>query len=113
MTISFEFIPKYSNIYDELLKKYSPEEIKLTELFFKNEKSGKFIDRFNSRVLFPIKNISNFTIAFGGRVIDDNNRAKYINSPETEFYKKGNVVFNLNKAREERVKTSEVLIVEG
>ena len=107
------FIPKYSNIYDELLKKYSPEEIKLTELFFKNEKSGKFIDRFNSRVLFPIKNISNFTIAFGGRVIDDNNRAKYINSPETEFYKKGNVVFNLNKAREERVKTSEVLIVEG
>ena len=32
------FIPKYSNIYDELLKKYSPEEIKLTELFFKNEK---------------------------------------------------------------------------
>tara|TARA_A100001015_G_scaffold278439_1_gene338637 strand:+ start:2065 stop:3852 length:1788 start_codon:yes stop_codon:yes gene_type:complete len=107
------FIPKFANIYEKLLKKYSPDEIKATELFFKNEKSGKFIDRFNSRILFPIKNISNYTIAFGGRVIDENNKAKYINSPETEFYKKGNIVFNLNKAREERMSSTDVLIVEG
>ena len=53
------------------------------------------------------------TIAFGGRIIRENKLAKYINSPETEFYKKGNMIFNLDKAKELRSETDEVLIVEG
>ena len=71
-------------------------------MYYKNDKTGKYIDRFNSRIIFPIKNITGDTIAFGGRIIRDGKLAKYINSPETEFYKKGRIIFNLDKAEEER-----------
>ena len=60
-----------------------------------------------------MNNITGDTIAFGGRVIRDGKLAKYINSPETEFYKKGNMIFNLDKVKSLRSDTSDVLIVEG
>ena len=107
------YVPWKNNFYEKLLKKYSEEEINLTGLYYKNDKTGKFIDRFNSRVIFPVNNISGDTIAFGGRIIRESKLAKYINSPETEFYKKGNMIFNLDKAKDLRSKTDEVLIVEG
>ena len=107
------YAPWKNNFYGELLKNYSEEEINLTGLYYKNEKTGKFIDRFNSRVLFPVNNITGDTIAFGGRIIRESNLAKYINSPETEFYKKGNMIFNLDKVKDLRSETDEVLIVEG
>ena len=107
------YVPWQNKFYDELLKKYSEEEINLTGLYFKNDKTGKFIDRFNSRITFPVKNITGDTIAFGGRIIRESKLAKYINSPETEFYKKGNMIFNLDKAKDMRSETDEVLIVEG
>ena len=107
------YVPWKNNFYQELLKNYSVEEIKLTGLYYKNEKTGKLIDRFNSRVIFPVNNIIGDTIAFGGRIIRESNLAKYINSPETEFYKKGNMIFNLDKAKDSRSETDEVLIVEG
>ncbi len=107
------YVPWQNSFYENLLKKYSEEEINFTGLYYKNEKTGKYIDRFNSRVIFPIKNISGETIAFGGRIIRDSKLAKYINSPETEFYKKGNMIFNLDKAKNQRSETDNVLIVEG
>ena len=85
----------------------------MTGLYYKSDKNGKFIDRFNSRIIFPVNNISGETIAFGGRVIRDGKLAKYINSPETEFYKKGNMVFNLDKAKDLRSETEDALVVEG
>ena len=107
------YIPWKNNFYEDLLKKYSNEEISLTGLYYKNDKTGKYIDRFNSRIIFPVNNISGDTIAFGGRIIKDGKLAKYINSPETEFYKKGYTIFNLDKAKNLRSETDEVLIVEG
>ena len=107
------FVPWKNNFYEDLVKKYTEEEINLTGLYYKSEKTEKFIDRFNSRVIFPINNISGETIAFGGRIIRDSKLAKYINSPETEFYKKGNMIFNLDKAKDLRSQTDNVLIVEG
>ena len=107
------YVPWQNNFYEELLKKYSEEEIHLTGLYYKNDKTGKFIDRFNSRIIFPVNSITGDTIAFGGRIIYESKLAKYINSPETEFYKKGNMIFNLDKAKECRSNTDEVLIVEG
>jgi len=107
------YVPWQNNYYEELLKKYSEDEINLTGLYYKNDKTGKYIDRFNSRILFPVNNITGDTIAFGGRIIREGKLAKYINSPETEFYKKGNMIFNLDKAKDSRSKTDEVLIVEG
>ncbi len=107
------FIPWKNNFYENLIKKYSEENIKLTGLFYKNDKIGKYVDRFNSRIIFPVNNISGDTIAFGGRIINQGKLAKYINSPETEFYKKGNMIFNLDKAKACRAETNEVIIVEG
>ena len=107
------YVPWKNNFYDILLEKYSEEDILSTGLYYKNEKTGKYVDRFNSRIIFPVKNVSGDTIAFGGRIIRESKFAKYINSPETEFYKKGNVIFNLDKAKDLRGVTEDVLIVEG
>jgi DNA primase len=107
------YVPWENNFYEQLLKKYTEEEINLTGLYYKNDKSGKYVDRFNSRIIFPVNNITGDTIAFGGRIIREGKLAKYINSPETEFYKKGNMIFNLDKAKNSRADTDEVLIVEG
>ena len=107
------YVPWQNNFYDELKNKYSEEDINLTGLYYKSDKTGKFIDRFNSRVIFPVNNITGDPVAFGGRIIREGKLAKYINSPETEFYKKGNMIFNLDKAKDLRSETDEVLIVEG
>ena len=107
------FVPWKNNFYENLKKRYSEEEINLTGLYYKNDKTGKYFDRFNSRIIFPVNNLTGDTIALGGRVIRESKLAKYINSPETEFYKKGNMIFNLDKAKALRSETNEVLIVEG
>ena len=107
------YVPWKNNFYEELLKKYTKEDISLTGLYYKNDKTEKYVDRFNSRIIFPVNNITGDTIAFGGRIIRESKLAKYINSPETEFYKKGNMIFNLDKAKNSRAETDEVIIVEG
>ena len=107
------YVPWKNNFYEELLKKYNEEDINLTGLYYKNDKSGKYVDRFNSRIIFPVNNIIGDTVAFGGRIIREGKLAKYINSPETEFYKKGSMIFNLDKAKNSRADTDEVIIVEG
>ena len=107
------YVPWQNNFYEELLKKFSEQDIALTGLYYKNDKTNKFVDRFNSRIIFPINNLTGEPIAFGGRIIKESNLAKYINSPETEFYKKGRMIFNLDKAKALRSETDEVVIVEG
>ena len=107
------YINPRNDFYKKLLENYTEEEIGLTGLFYKLEKSGKFVNRFNSRIIFPIKNLNGEVIAFGGRIIKDGKLAKYINSPETEFYKKGRTIFNLDKAKSFRSETDEIIIVEG
>ena len=107
------YVPWKNNFYEILLKNYTEDEIALTGLYYKHDKTGKFIDRFNSRIIFPVNNITGDTIAFGGRIIKNSKLAKYINSPETEFYKKGKIIFNLDKAKSQRSNTDEVIIVEG
>ena len=107
------FVPDNSDYYNHLSKKFNEEEILQTGLFYKNEKYNKFVNRFHSRIIFPIKNIVGDTVAFGGRIIQDRKTAKYINSPETEFYKKGRHIFNLDKAKSAPNRNEEVIIVEG
>ena len=107
------FVPDNSDYYNHLSKKFNEQEILQTGLFYKNEKYNKFVNRFHSRIIFPIRNIVGDVIAFGGRIIQDKKTAKYINSPETEFYKKGRHIFNLDKAKSAPNRNQEVVIVEG
>ena len=107
------YVPWKNNFYQDLLKKYTEEDIALSGLYYKNDKTGNYVDRFNSRIIFPVNNLSGDPVAFGGRIIKESKLAKYINSPETEFYKKGRMLFNLDKAKSLRTETDEVIIVEG
>ena len=107
------FVTEDSDYYNKLSKKFNENEILQSGLFYKNEKYKKFINRFHSRIIFPIKNITGDIIAFGGRIIGDKKLAKYINSPETEFYKKGKHLFNLDKVKSFPKKNENIIIVEG
>jgi DNA primase len=69
-------------------------------------------DVFRGRIIFPIFNFQNDVIAFGGRVMDDS-MPKYLNSPETEVFKKGETLFAINIAKDEIRKSGYAIIVEG
>ncbi len=108
------FVTEDLDYYEKLKKDYDEENIKDTGLFYFDEKKKKYISRFRNRIIFPINDISGNIIGFGGRIIDDNkNLAKYINSPETPFFKKGSNLYNLDKARKLSNKIEDVYLVEG
>jgi len=107
------YAPMNENFSQKMLSEFSEKDLISSGIFFKNEKRGKIVDRFIDRILFPIHNLNNDIIAFGGRTINKNNYAKYINSPETEFYKKGYMLFNLSRAKQNKLDENEVVIVEG
>jgi len=65
-----------------------------------SEQDGNFYDRFRHRLMFPITDIKGRVIAFGGRALAPQARAKYLNSPETELFHKGQVLYNLAAARQ-------------
>ena len=101
-----------SGFYENLKTKYSEKELEKSGLFYFDEKRNIFLERFRGRIIFPIKNISNSIIGFGGRSINQKNLAKYINSPETQFFKKGNNLFNIHYARKNKTDEN-CFIVEG
>ncbi|MEQ9403675.1 MAG: DNA primase [Cyclobacteriaceae bacterium] len=77
-------------------------------------KEAKTYDRFRSRVIFPIHNVSGKTIAFGGRKLTSNDKQpKYINSPETELYIKSRVLYGLYQAKNAIRKEDNCILVEG
>ena len=108
------FVTDDLDYYETLKKDFDESAIKETGLFYFDEKKKKYISRFRNRIIFPINNISGNIIGFGGRIVDDNkNLAKYINSPETPFFKKGSNLYNLDKARKLSNKLEDVYLVEG
>lgn len=97
-------------LYDYLLQKgFSKEDIFKSGIILENAK-GKIYDRFYSRLMFPIFDIRDRTIAFGGRVLD-NSLPKYVNSPENEIYFKGKNLYAMNLAKKEKLEN--IIIVEG
>ncbi len=108
------FVTEDLDYYETLKKDFDENTIKETGLFYFDENRNKHISRFRNRIIFPINNISGNIIGFGGRIIDDSkNLAKYINSPETPFFKKGSNLYNLDKARKFSNKLEDVYLVEG
>lgn len=98
------------SIYDYLKKiGYKDEEILASKLVRKGD-NNRYIDLFRNRLIFPIFDIRNRVIAFGGRVLD-NGLPKYINSPDTIVYNKGRNLYALNIAKKETLQN--IIIVEG
>lgn len=88
------------------------EEIAESGLVTVKEGGGGYYDRFRGRVIFPILDAQGRAVAFGGRTLGDD-RAKYLNSPETAVYTKGNHLYGLFHAREAIRKSGFSILVEG
>lgn len=76
------------------------------------QKNNTFYSRFRQRIMFPIKNRTGKIIGFGGRTIA-NDPAKYINSPETPIYHKGNEIYGLSEAKKAQKNLTQIIVVEG
>lgn len=103
---SWDFL---SNKYKEKL----PTPLLLeTGLFGKKKQGNSIYDYFREKVIFPIFDVKGYIIGYGSRVLDDS-KPKYINSPETRFFKKKETLYALNFAVEEIRKQKKAIIVEG
>lgn len=75
-------------------------------------KNGKTYDRFRGRCIFPIRDDKGRVVAFGGRIIEEG-EPKYLNSPESPIFHKGDLLFAMERARKEIRKTKQAVLVEG
>ena len=90
---------------------YKKEFLEKTGLsIFKEDKS---FDRFKGRIIFPIHSISGRIVGFGGRTLKKDDKAKYLNSPESEIYHKSRVLYGIYFSKSAIVKNDNCLIVEG
>jgi DNA primase len=103
--------------WDNLMKAaqrdhYSEGLLEKAGLIIPRKEGEGFYDRFRNRVMFPIRDMQGRTVAFGGRVLDGG-EPKYLNSPETALFKKGELLYGLDLAREAARKLNRIILVEG
>jgi DNA primase len=100
-------------VVDALAQKgFSPDLMAASGVVAKSD-SGRLYDRFHSRIIFPIRDARGRAISLGGRSLDPNARAKYLNGPETELFDKGRNLFNHGPAREAAGKGKPLVVAEG
>ena len=109
------FAPNNANQLEKHLsaKNISVEKMIEAGLVAKSDDGKKTYDRFRNRIIFPIKDIRGKSIAFGGRALDPNAPAKYINSPESSLFDKGRTLYNHKNARDNLKKGNHLIVAEG
>lgn len=107
-------IDSYDDFSEEAKKRsFSEEHLIKTGLSFRNDR-GNLTDRFRGRVMFPIHSLAGKVIAFGGRVLKTSDKvAKYVNSPESEVYKKNQELYGIFLAKSQIVRQDVCYLVEG
>ncbi len=120
--ISDEIIQKFKigyalNTWDSLIsalgrQNFSNKDIEKAGLAIYNQSKNSYYDRFRGRIIFPIFNGSGKVVAFGGRSLF-NSEPKYLNSPDTPIYKKGELLYGLNFCKEAVREKEEIILVEG
>jgi DNA primase len=118
-----ETLKKYSvgyapNSWDGLIKQQQFKSVKRDYfvelgLIQKKENGDHYFDRFRNRILFPFFNISGQIVGFGGRRLKETDQPKYLNSPESRIYKKGEILYGLHQAITTIRQKKAVIIVEG
>ncbi len=109
------YAPQGNKLEKFLLSKgISHEIMTLAGMTIKDEnKKDNFYDRFRNRIIFPIRDIRNRVVGFGGRVINDNDQPKYLNSPETPVFHKGSLLYNFSKIKPNLKDNDNLIVVEG
>lgn len=106
------YAPQSNELCTNLKKRYKEQDLIRSGIFVKT--SNGLYNRFSNRIIFPIKNENGQTIAFGGRIMENNkSKAKYINSPETELFSKQKILYGLYEAKETIRKEKYVIVTEG
>ena len=102
--------------WDEVLKKFGTSKKNIENLYdcglIIKKDNGGYYDRFRNRIMFPIKNDKGHVLGFGGRIIDQGD-PKYLNSPETQLFKKGELLYGLYESKEFLRSSNHAIIVEG
>lgn len=105
--------PGWSNLLDHFGAQESvAKDLEEIGLVTGKQDGGKKYDRFRDRIIFPIFNLKGKCVAFGGRVLGSG-LPKYINSPETPLYRKGDILYGLDKTQEAIQREGQLLVVEG
>ena len=100
------------NLYNYLIKqKYDIKDIESLGLINKN--GIKIYDTFKNRIMIPIDDINGHTVGFTGRIYENIDQAKYVNTKETKIFKKGEILFNFAKAKNYIRESKYMIIVEG
>ncbi len=113
-TFSLGFAPNSWDNLSKFLRKKGYDQRLLEQSGLILRGSSGWYDRFRGRIMFPLKNYRGETIAFSGRILDSQaQEAKYINSPETPLYIKGETLYGLDSTKEAIRKAGSAIIVEG
>ncbi|MBM1814258.1 DNA primase [Pseudosulfitobacter pseudonitzschiae] len=104
----------WQGLWDHLKSKNISDELIIGAGLAKpSQKGGKPYDTFRGRIMFPIRDARGRCTAFGGRAMDPNDNAKYLNSPETELFDKGRSLYNHGSARAAAGKGQPLIVAEG
>ena len=101
--------------WDNLVKHFESNKIEAKESskLFKISKNERMYDVFRNRLIFPIASRRNKIVGFGGRVLDDADQPKYLNTPESEVFKKSRELYGLPNVLERNSRPKQILVVEG
>lgn len=110
---SLGFAPdSWDDLFGRTKQNRIPEKLLVSAGLVVQRDEGGFYDKFRNRLMFPIIDVSNRVIAFGGRTLGDAD-AKYMNSPSTALFDKSNSMYGLDKARHTIVSSGIAVVVEG
>ena len=105
--------PGFDNLRTALTPSFSTDVLERCGLLIRRQDHSGHYDRFRARVTFPIRDRLGKVIGFGGRVINADDQPKYLNSPETPIYHKGDALYGFYEARQATRDLRHLLVVEG
>lgn len=103
--------PGFENLEPKLSARFSKELLLKVGLL--SEKENRVYDKFRNRLMFPIQDSRGRVLGFGGRVIDPEDKPKYMNSPETPLFHKGRVLYGVHELQQRRGKVNYLILTEG
>lgn len=101
------------NNLTKLLQKKGYDDDLLVRSGICSRNNRDLFDIYRNRIMFPLWDINGKTIGFSGRIYESNDSSKYINTMETDIFKKGSLLYNYHNAREHVIKNNKLIIVEG